>query len=61
MVLCLQVNDSAALRAARISPHAVGRMMDEAFAEMTFIHGYIHSDPHPGNIMVRPKGERCAC
>jgi aarF domain-containing kinase len=53
----LQVNDSAALRSARISPHAVGRMMDEAFAEMTFIHGYIHSDPHPGNIMVRPKGK----
>ncbi|WIA14941.1 hypothetical protein OEZ85_001652 [Tetradesmus obliquus] len=54
----LKVNDSAALRAARISPHAVGRAMDEAFAEMTFVHGYIHSDPHPGNIMVRPTGRR---
>lgn len=51
-----QVSDTPALRGARISPRAVGRAVDEAFAEMTFLHGYIHSDPHPGNIMVRPKG-----
>lgn len=55
-----QVNDSQALRAAKISPRAVGRSVDEAFAEMTFVHGYIHADPHPGNIMVRPKGGQAA-
>lgn len=56
-LICLQVNDTEALRAARIAPSAVGRVMDDAFAEMTFIHGYIHADPHPGNIMVRSKGK----
>lgn len=56
--MCIvQVNDAESLRAARIAPSAVGRVVDEAFAEMTFLHGYIHADPHPGNIMVRQKGE----
>ena len=38
------------------SPHQVGMALVKLFAEMTLIHGYIHGDPHPGNLMVRPKG-----
>lgn len=53
-----QVNDTQALRAAKINPREVGRVVDDAFAEMTFIHGFIHADPHPGNVMVRLKGRR---
>jgi predicted unusual protein kinase regulating ubiquinone biosynthesis (AarF/ABC1/UbiB family) len=49
------VNDTQGLRAAKINPREVGRVVDDAFAEMTFIHGFIHADPHPGNLMVRPK------
>lgn len=51
-----QVNDAPALRLLRVSPRAVGLELEAAFAEMTFLHGYIHADPHPGNIMVRTKG-----
>lgn len=54
----VKVNDARALRRLRISPHAVGCELERAFSEMTFVHGYLHADPHPGNIMVRPAGRR---
>ena len=25
-----------------------------AFAEQIFVTGFIHCDPHPGNVLVRP-------
>lgn len=34
------------------------QQLERAFAEMTFVHGYLHADPHPGNILVRPSGRR---
>ncbi len=27
---------------------------DEAFVHDIFVHGFVHCDAHPGNIMVRP-------
>lgn len=27
----------------------------EIFAEMIFVHGFVHGDPHPGNILVSPQ------
>ena len=44
----MQVNDTATLRSSRISPKAVGLELERAFAEMTFCHGFVHADPHPG-------------
>lgn len=29
----------------------------EVFAEMIFVHGFVHGDPHPGNILVSPEGK----
>ena len=28
-------------------------MLGRIYSEMIFKHGYVHSDPHPGNIFVR--------
>ncbi|KAL4652445.1 hypothetical protein ACB092_01G233400 [Castanea dentata] len=33
----------------------------EVFAEMIFVHGFIHGDPHPGNILVSPEGRNGFC
>ncbi len=32
--------------------HQVAQELVEVFAEMVFCHGYVHGDPHPGNILV---------
>lgn len=48
-----QVNDIDALSDWRVSPRQVALALDAAFAEMTFCHGWLHADPHCGNVMVR--------
>lgn len=35
----------------------VAKVLVEVFAEMIFIHGFLHGDPHPGNILVSPEGQ----
>jgi len=30
------------------------RLISEAFTYMIYEKGFVHSDPHPGNIFVRP-------
>ncbi|XP_062006411.1 uncharacterized protein LOC133723569 isoform X2 [Rosa rugosa] len=37
--------------------HKVAKVLLEMFAEMIFIHGFLHGDPHPGNILVSPEGQ----
>lgn len=33
------------------------RVISETFTHMIFKEGFVHSDPHPGNIFVRPKAQ----
>ncbi|XP_072991339.1 uncharacterized protein [Typha latifolia] len=51
-----KVDDLDFLRDAGISPAKVAKALMEMFAEMIFVHGFLHGDPHPGNILVSPKG-----
>ncbi|KAI7823910.1 ABC1 family-domain-containing protein [Kickxella alabastrina] len=51
-------DDLAFLRQHSISPSEVSREIGRAFAEMTFVHGYLHCDPHPGNLFVRPRDRK---
>jgi predicted unusual protein kinase regulating ubiquinone biosynthesis (AarF/ABC1/UbiB family) len=34
----------------------VAKALIELFGEMIFVHGFVHGDPHPGNILVCPQG-----
>ena len=48
----IKVNDVAGLRAAGFDPVLVGRAVTRVFGEMVFCHGFVHCDPHPGNMLV---------
>jgi aarF domain-containing kinase len=38
-------------------PFQVAKVLIELFGEMIFVHGFVHGDPHPGNILVSPQGQ----
>lgn len=40
------------MKSHKISPHEVCRKLGNVYSEMIFVHGYVHCDPHPGNLMV---------
>ncbi|KAJ1732264.1 hypothetical protein LPJ61_002127 [Coemansia biformis] len=48
-------DDLAYLRKHDIDPAHVSRAVGRVFAEMTFVQGFLHCDPHPGNLFVRPR------
>ena len=31
----------------------IARLLSTAFSKQIFIHGFVHCDPHPGNVFVR--------
>ncbi|KAI5067265.1 hypothetical protein GOP47_0017793 [Adiantum capillus-veneris] len=47
-----KIDDVEVLRTAGIDPQKVARVLVEIFAQMIFVHGCVHGDPHPGNILV---------
>jgi len=53
-----QVNDLAYIRSKDIDRYEVADKLSQLYSQMIFIHGFVHSDPHPGNILVKkaPKG-----
>lgn len=49
----IPVNDVERLVAAQVDLQELAQLIAETFATMTFQHGFVHSDPHPGNLHVR--------
>lgn len=37
-----------------IDPSQVSTEITEIFSKMMFLDGFVHCDPHPGNILIRP-------
>lgn len=53
----IQINDLNTIKKNKINPYEVSNKLSDMYSKMIFIHGFVHSDPHPGNILVR-KGEK---
>ncbi|CAO2816424.1 unnamed protein product [Amaranthus hypochondriacus] len=52
-----KVDDLEFLENSGIDSRKVAKTLVEVFADMIFIHGFVHGDPHPGNILVQPTGQ----
>nr|DBA14627.1 TPA: hypothetical protein GDO54_005565 [Pyxicephalus adspersus] len=48
-----QVNDREYMEQNRIDVNQVSRALGKLYSEMIFVHGFVHCDPHPGNVLVR--------
>jgi aarF domain-containing kinase len=48
-----KVTDVEAIKALGLKPEDVANEVSSLFAEMIFCSGFVHCDPHPGNLLVR--------
>jgi predicted unusual protein kinase regulating ubiquinone biosynthesis (AarF/ABC1/UbiB family) len=51
-----KVTDIDALRARRISPVKVNRLLVRTYLKQLLEDGFFHADPHPGNLLVLDSG-----
>lgn len=52
----VRVDDTERVRELGASPKRVAALVQRVFGSMIFKHGFVHCDPHPGNILVTPAG-----
>ncbi|KAJ3158162.1 putative aarF domain-containing protein kinase 1 [Geranomyces michiganensis] len=50
-----KIDDLNYMRAHNVDPKAVSQELSEIYSEMIFVTGFVHCDPHPGNVFVRPR------
>lgn len=51
----VKITDLKYMKDNGIDPYQVSRRLAQVFSEMIFIHGFVHCDPHPGNVFIRFK------
>ncbi len=51
-----RIDDAARMAAQGADVPALAARLQRVFSAMTFVHGFVHCDPHPGNILVTPAG-----
>lgn len=49
----VKVTDVKAIKQLGLKPNDISKLMNRAFAEMIFRHGFVHCDPHAANMMVQ--------
>lgn len=55
----IKVNDLASLETAHVDTHRIVDLVVNTYLEQVLEHGFIHVDPHPGNLLVLPDGRLC--
>ncbi|KAH9485382.1 ABC1 family protein MCP2-like protein [Psilocybe cubensis] len=50
-----RVDDLKYLSACDIDRNKVAVELSRIFNQMVFVNGWFHADPHPGNLLIRPK------
>ncbi|MEA2691758.1 MAG: hypothetical protein QOJ16_1145 [Acidobacteriota bacterium] len=50
----LKVADLAGLERAGIDRRELARVLYRVYMQQIFVHNFVHADPHPGNLFVRP-------
>ncbi|XP_060037332.1 aarF domain-containing protein kinase 1 isoform X2 [Erinaceus europaeus] len=48
-----QVNDRAYMERNGLDVNQISRRLGKMYSEMIFVSGFVHCDPHPGNVLVR--------
>lgn len=48
-----QITDKEYVRKHNLDPRAISDRISTLYSEMIFVQGYVHCDPHPGNILLR--------
>lgn len=47
------IMDVNELKRQHFDLHRVAQIISDAFSSMIFEHGFVHSDPHQGNLLIR--------
>jgi len=51
------LTDNEGLARLHIPRRHLATTLARTFADMVHVHGFVHADPHPGNLLVRRSGE----
>jgi predicted unusual protein kinase regulating ubiquinone biosynthesis (AarF/ABC1/UbiB family) len=49
----IKITDKSALAQAGVATDAVARLLNDVYAEQMLRLGWLHADPHPGNLLVQ--------
>jgi len=49
----VKINDVEAIKKQGLNPVDVANIVVSVFSDMIFTFGWLHADPHPGNLLVR--------
>lgn len=50
----IKITDTAAMEAAGVSRSEVARRLYDTYLQQIFVTHFVHADPHPGNLFLRP-------